>query len=221
MTKDIQIMLDGFVNHAFSIVEENLAKDCNVTKVTSAAMGIQESGENNFLAMLPWEDDESKVRMLNELGMLCYDEKLMSVALVNDAVMKQYAHKDVCETDKPITYPPDMRVDCVILCYINFKDPKENMFKAYPYKITEGKLIREEPLSFTGDTIAAMDSLIMNCVSFGFLKAAIFDQYQKKEIVDASFSKDVGDMLMQDVLKEYPGATLGNLPNFRGTNESH
>lgn len=213
MHEDINKMLDRFVNHAFSIVEQNLAKDCNVTKVTSAAMGIRESNDNDFLVMLPWKDDETKVQMLNELGMLCYEEKLKSIAVLNDAIMKQYDHKEVCETEKPITYPPSMRIDCIMLCYIDFKDSKENMLKVYPYKITEGRLIREEPLiPFTGDTIVEMDSLLMSCISLGFLKAAMFDQYQKKEIVDTSFSKDIGNMLLQEVLKEYPGAALGKNP---------
>jgi len=213
MTEDIRILLEDFVNHGFSIAEENVDKDCDTTRVTSAALGISESAKSGFLAELPWEDDKSKILMLHELGKKCYEEKMVSVALLNDAAMKQYKNKPDHDTELPLTYPPDMRVDCLILCFIDFKNPKENLFKSHPYKITGGKLVREEPISFV-DSMVSMDSLLMNCISLGFLKAAIFDQYQKKEILNTSFSKEVGDMLLKEVLKEYPGATLGNTPKY-------
>lgn len=219
MKKDIENLIVKFVDNGFDIASKNLHKDCNSTKVTPAALGFSESGTNNCVVLLPWEDDESKCSMLKEFGSKCYEENIMSIALINDAVMKAYTKKPDPITEMPITFPPNERIDCLTLIYIDFKNPKENQFKVHPYKVIEGKIVREEPIIYK-DPSFSLDSLIMSCISFGFLNAAIFDEYNKREILKDSLTKEIGEMLLSAVLEKYPGAALGSSPKINEETKS-
>jgi hypothetical protein len=213
MKKDIENLIVKFVDKGFEVAYGNIHKDCNSTKVTPAAFGFSESGTDHFMILLPWEDDESKCSMLKELGSKCYEENLMSVALINDAVMKAYSKKPDPITEMPLTFPPSERIDCLTLVYIDFKDSKENQFKVHPYKVIEGNIVREEPVIYN-DPSFSIDSLIMSCISYGFLNAAISDEYNKREILKDSLTREVGEMLLSAVLEKYPGAALGTSPKI-------
>jgi len=213
MKKDTRDLIAKFVDKGFEVAQGNIHRDCNSTKVTPAALGFSESGTNHCMIMLPWEDDESKCSMLKELGGKCYEEGLMSVALINDAVMKAYSKKPDSITEMPLTYPTSERIDCLTLVYIDFKDPKENLFKVHPYNVIEGNIVREEPVIYNNPSFS-IDSLIMSCISYGFLNAAIFDEYKKREILKDSLTIEVGKMLLSAVLEKYPGAALGTSPKI-------
>jgi hypothetical protein len=168
--------------------------------------------------MLPWSDDESKITMLQELGNTCFEKNLTSIALLNDAIMKSFENKPDSVIKMPSEFPVTDRIDCVTLIYIDFMDSKENTLRAYPYKILDGKIIREEVVTFK-DSIISMDSLIISCITMGFLKAAILDEYSRKEILDSAFTKEVGDMLLMEVLRRYPGIVIGGSPITEDVNE--
>jgi hypothetical protein len=208
MREDIENLIEKFVDKSFEVARESIHKDCNSTKVTPVAFGFSDSGTDHCMILLPWEDDESKCSMLKELGSKCYEENLMSVAFICDAVMKSYSKKPDSITEMPLTFPPNERIDCLILVHIDFKDPKENQFNVYPYKIVDGNIAREKPVIYN-DPSSSMDSLVMSCIAYGFLNAATFDEYLKREILKESFTKEVGKVLLLAVLEKYPGAALG------------
>lgn len=218
MTDDIIKTLNFLVDQSFVVAGVNIPKDCNSAAIPHSALCVNESGEQKVVKPLPWNSEESKVTMLLQLGKECFEDNLLKVALFTDAAMKQYDTKPDETTDLPLDCPPDMRVDCLILTYIDFMDAKENFFKAYPYSVKDGILVRKEEISF-GNNILAMDSLIMSCISLGFLKAAIADEYLRKEIIATQFNKEVGDVLLRAVLEKYPGAALGSHPDINKKDE--
>jgi hypothetical protein len=69
-------------------------------------------------------------------------------------------------------------------------------------------VIRGEVLDFNKD-IQCMDSLILRSITFGFLRAAMADLFEKKEFIPQNFNKKLGGIFLSEVLKEYPGATAG------------
>ena len=208
MDDRISAIIKDYIKHCFDLVQENVSKDCNDAKFTPSGIGIAEPGESDYVTFLPWNNDESKVMMLRELGSLCFKRKLFKLAIVNDAVMKFYNKKPDENTEFPLSYPPSMRDDCLIFLYLDFKDLNNNIFRAYKYKISRKKVIRGEVLDFNKD-IQCMDSLILRSIVFGFLRAALADLFQKKELLPQKFDKKLGNMFFREVLTEYPGATAG------------
>lgn len=190
------------------MIQENVSKDSNDAKFTPSAIAIAEPGGSDHVTFLPWNDDQSKVMMLRELGSLCYKRKLLRLAVINDAVMKFYDKKPDADTESPLSYPPNMRDDCLIFLYIDFKDPNNNQFKAYKYKISRKKVIQGEEINFNKE-IQCMDSLILRSISFGFLRSAMADLFMKKEIIPQRLNRELGDMFLKEILTEYPGATAG------------
>lgn len=213
MDDRISAIINDYIKHCFDLVQENISKDCNDAKFTPSGIGIAEPGESDYVTFLPWNDDESKVMMLRKLGSLCFKRKLLRLAVVNDAVMKFYNKKPDENTEFPLSYPSSMRDDCLIFLYLDFKDPNNNQFKAYKYKISRKKVIRGEVLDFNKD-IQMMDSLIIRSISFGFVRSAMADLFLKKELVTKNLDKERGDLLIKEVLTEYPGATAGMRVNF-------
>lgn len=208
MDDRVAAIVKDYIKHCFDMIQENINKDCNDAKFTPSAIAISEPGGSDHVTFLPWNDDESKVMMLRELGSLCYKRKLLRLALMNDTVMKFYDKKPDEDTEFPLSYPPNMRDDCLIFLYIDFKDPNNNQFKAYKYKISKKKVVRGEVFDFNKD-IQCMDSLIIRSISFGFIKTAMTDLFLKKELVPVRLDKEMGDMLLKEVFKEYPGAAAG------------
>lgn len=208
MDDRVTAIIKDYIEHCFDLIQENVSKDCNDAKFVPSAIAIAEPGGSDYVTFLPWNDDESKVMMLRELGSLCFKRKLLRLAVVNDAVMKFYNKKPDEDTEFPLSYPPNMRDDCLIFLYIDFKDPNNNLFKAYKYKISRKKVIRGEVFDFNKD-IQCMDSLIIRSISFGFLRAAMADLFQRKEMIPQRLDRKLGDTFLREVLKEYPGATAG------------
>lgn len=208
MDERVSSIIKEYIEHCFDMVQDNIGKDSDDARFTPSAIAIAEEGGNDYVTFLPWNTDEEKVLMLQELGALCYQRNLLKVALVNDAVMKFYDEKPDSQTQFPLSYPPSMRDDCLIFLYIDFKDPHNNLFKAYKYKISEGKVLRGDEINFNKD-VQKMDSLLISSITFGFTRAAMLDLYQKKEIVDKSFNRETGNMLFKEILEKYPGAAAG------------
>ena len=216
MNEHISKIIEELVEGAFEIARKNVNEDCNITKATPSAYGISDAtasgnpspDHKDLFIMMPWEDDEQKSTMLQMLGEKCYKESVSKVILVIDAAMKGYDKKPDFTTEQPLSYPESMRTDCFIVLFLDFSDSNENLLRIYPYKRKDKNIIREEIIYFNDDK-APFNGDVVEYVSIGFLRAGIFDEYEKREILDSQFNDDVGDKLLSGVLERYPGASLG------------
>lgn len=221
MNDHISKIIDELVEGSFGIAQENINKDCNLTKATPAAYCISDAtasgnpspDNKDLFIMMPWEDDEQKSIMLQKIGERCYKDSISKIVLVIDSAMKTYEKEPDITTEQPLSYPESMRTDCFMVLFLDFKDSNENSLKAYPYKREKDNIIREEAICFD-DSNSFSNSRIFEEMSIGFLKAGIFDEYEKKEILDSQFNNDVGNKILLGVLERYPGAALGKPLNI-------
>lgn len=200
-------ILDKFVDRAFLDLGLSPQKDLNNAGFKPIALAF--SDEKIEAILCTWSNDETKVKELRELGEKCYNEKLPKIALINDAVYKVYNQVPDPITDLPLSYPPGMRQECLMLLFIDFKDHKNNFISVHPYSIENGTIIRGKDVQIFNNDLKAMDSLMMSNISFGFTKAAMMDVFQEKEITHEQLSIEQGDRVLKEVLNRFPGATLG------------
>jgi hypothetical protein len=206
MIDRINTILSDFVELSFEVAKNKDIKDSNTPLITPSVMALSE--KQPLIMMLPWEDGESKLAMLQAVGEKCHEVEAYNVALISDAALKSYTHKITSEEEVPLAYPSSMRTDCFILVYIDFKDPKENFIRTYPYKKVDGKIVREPESTSKTDKIS---SILMESLSFGFIRAAMFSEFKAREA--PQFDNGVGDDMLKCVLERYPGAALGREPS--------
>lgn len=203
MNANDEILLKEFLNQGFAIITENAKLDSNKLKVTPAALCIPQEGNINQLIVLPWTDDESKIEMLKALGEKCFAEKLTKVILLTDAAMKQYDHMPDIETEFPLSYPPDMRIECLMATIIDFTDQKGDDLRIFPYEIKDGKLIRKEEFPSKTDVIRS-DSLLVYNIILGFVKSALVEESYLQE-VHGELTEEIATKLFKCILTKYPG----------------
>jgi hypothetical protein len=203
-----------FVSQGFDVLEKAIEEDdkaSNQIKVTPAALCLAKEGLPHQLVVLPWSDDESKIIMLEALGEKCFKEKLYQVFLINDAAMKQYDRMPDEVTETPLSYPPNMRVDCLMVTCLDFKKEHSEALRVFPYTINNGAVIRKEEFIF-GEGIIKANSLLVNHIMLGFLKTAMLDEYLRQEM-HGSVTEEVALKLYSDVSKNFPGVSPNNGPS--------
>ena len=212
-------LLSDFVDHAFKILGDTPPSNSTGSALMPAALAM--SDDKDFLILLTWNDEASRTEMLRQLGEKCYKDNLLNLGYINDGAMKAYETKPDANTDLPLMYPPSMRKECLILMVLDFMDSKNNYIKIYPYKRNDKGIIREADFDFQGG-MEIMDSSIMSNISFGFVRAAMLDLFEQKEILDSALTPEIGDKLLMEALVKYPGATLGmDVMNRRKENEGN
>lgn len=205
--EELSEILKSYVDHAFDVLKEETSKDSNKTSFITTALGITENS-NHHVILLPWENDDQKIVYSRELGKKCFNDRLFKLAIISDAVMKTYNHKPDPITEQPLSYPLNMRKECLVLLFVDFMAPNKNFYQVNPYSLSEKKVIREEALQIINN-VESMGSAILSNISYGFVSAAMLDLLKKKEVTDDQLSIQLGDTLLKEVLQEYPGATLG------------
>lgn len=215
MDKVIEQLMDGFVDHAFDIAAGKAKKHVDDSKIAPAALCIPSDGTQNHIIFLPW-NDETKIPLIEELGRTCFEKKLLKMALLHDAAMKTYEHLPDA-TEVPLTYPPEMRMECLILIYVDFMDPKENTVKVYPYKIVDGAIVRDKVIDFKKDAMG-MGGNVFGALCMGFTKYAMTDEIVRSEITPDKLNRELGDDILKKVLVKYPGAFLGHSPAYGNKN---
>jgi len=205
MDKNLEKLYMDFVNYGFEEASKNSGLDSNQIRMTPMALGIDKDMEASNLFKLPWVDDHSKIELLIELGSVCFERNINKIGLIIDTAMKQYETPLDGITDQPLTYPPNMRVDCIVLLYIDFMDADERVFRVFPYTITEGTLVRKEELKFDKNN---MNSRISDGIFFGFIKSAMLSSMQEKKIMNSQLSNEIGDKILKEVIEKYPGVFL-------------
>lgn len=208
-TINVPNTIECLIEQAFKelILRRDPSKDSNGTNLHPIAAILSDT--KILFIEVNWTDDSTKEKYLRVLGETCLNQGCHRVILINDVVYKTYDQKPDRITDRPLFYPPEMREEALILSYLDFKDYKKNFFRVHPYKFVGGTLTKEAALDFSHENIMAMDSFMLSNVAHGFLKAAMLDVFKRKELVSQPMSLEIGDMVLKEVLAEYPGATLG------------
>jgi hypothetical protein len=97
-------------------------------------------GPNVVPVMVKYKDDEEKHAFYASLGAFCQLKGATEILLINDAALKSYDSNESMEkalenysTESPLTYPPTLRTECIIIMAYNLKT-KESVLIAQPYK---------------------------------------------------------------------------------------
>lgn len=196
-------LYETFVEGLFKETEKRNKTDSNLWNLVPTALCLNEDQPHMYL--LPWKTDDEKVSMLRALGKKCYEHKITKIGIIVDIAMKSYNKIPEDDTQLPLTYPPEMRIEAFFLTYMDLKEPSENDFRLFPYKLINGKVVRSEETFFKENTIS-MQSIFSNEILLGFLSSAMMDELQKREIMHVELNKELGDSLLDAVLKDYPGA---------------
>lgn len=211
MKKETEERIKDFIDITFEAAEQNINNDDNTPLFSQAVLALAE--DKGYVIMIPWSN-ETKLKLLEEVGMECFDKKAYQVALISDAAMKTYTRPVLDETEVPLAYPASMRKDCLMLMYVDFMDPKENMCRSYPYKKIDKKLVREPEL---GAEYGKITSHLNQAMALGFMKAAMLEEVKLQEITE--FSQENAAIVYKAMLAKYPGASLGDLPD--GASNEH
>jgi hypothetical protein len=175
-----------------------------------------------YVVFTPFTDDEEKVEMLKEVGILAYEKKAHQIVVVCDALLKHYDNEkdykfalENWETERPSLYPEDRRTDALLILVLDFKDINKEKSIVLPYKIEDKKLVMLEgpPDQSGSDTNGLIKSVLCESVA----QAKIMDTLKFNMITPETISEmgvENMNILMKDIEKdigsEYPNL-LGNI----------
>lgn len=202
MEKELEEVINGFVEQGFTIAQKNVNTDGR--KVEPVVFVF---GENQiYVILVPWDNNEAKIATLKEVGKKCVELDAHRLALLVDVAMKKYDNPEDAlyasrnpETEAPLSYPESMRIDGLLINYMDFKDPDDELLRMYPYKVKDGQIVREPmqdlPGNFTGT--------LKNALTFGFVQACIMKEFRIREMdtMDTTLVEDILDT----IIKDYPG----------------
>jgi hypothetical protein len=203
ITKEI---LEALIAQGFNIASEKLAeqpdRDSNSPLIGPIVFGFGDI--RNYVMPLSWGDDEEKVAVIREAGKTCFKNNCKKAVMITESAMKQSSHLPEDPSEMPLSYPPSMRVDCLILFYFDFISPINNTLRMFPFKILNNKLVRDPETDLSS---FEMQSPLTGYFLMGFTAAAMVEEMCIGEFI--TLNEEINKELLSRVLIKYPGA-LGN-----------
>ena len=139
-------------------------------------------GNQNYVIMMPFNDDKEKLEMLMEIGMLAYEKKAHQMIFVSDIIFKKYDNKDDFQevlknqdTERPSLYPENMRSNGLLIYSMDFKDGKKEKITIVPYTTKDKNVSTEKEMCYSDDrnnsqgfikSVLAEASLKLLCLTF-------------------------------------------------------
>ena len=195
-------LINSLIENAFNIISNNSHREDS--KMNPIAFGIYDKGLYVFEML--WDSQESKINSLNKIGQKCFELQCYKIFLFVDSAMRKLNKKEDIEyflnnkeTEAPLCYPESQRIDALLVSFLDLTDEKQNFIRAYPYKVLDGKIKREEVEKLDGN----YEGLVKDSIIYGFLQNAVNYEIKLREL--SSLTQQVSKEILDTIRNTYPG----------------
>lgn len=198
---DYEELIDSLIESAFNIISNNSHREDS--KMNPIAFAIHDRGLCLFEML--WDSEEAKICSLTQVGQKCFELQCYKVCLFVDAAMRKVKQEDIDyflnnkETESPLCYPESQRVDVLLVSFLDLIDEKQNFIRAYPYKVFNGEIKREEVEKLNGN----YEGLVKESIIHGFLQNAVNYEIKLREL--SSLTPQVSIEILDAIKNTYPG----------------